>query len=268
MHVAETQARPTVSHIGIQCELLLPQAPITSTPTKASTGTSKPTISSDISDVDDDINDEGGTDADTTQSTLYEDPISTSEPESDLPVEKQQTYLVFESALLVLFSICFICRSTYTSIEKFTRGSFLCIKQICRNCNNTYVWESQPYVGNIPAGNIMISAAILYTGLMPAKVLRVFSSLNCATIKRMTFFRHQKAYLQPAINCVWETEQRTLINELQRKKQGLVLGGDGRADSPGHSAKYGTYSVVDLKQSKVLDLKLVQVYGCDYIYTS
>ena len=110
----------------------------------------------------------------------------------------------------------------------------------------------------------MISAAILYTGLMPAKVLRVFSSLNCATIKRMTFFRHQKAYLQPAINCVWETEQRTLINELQRKKQGLVLGVDGRADSPGHSAKYGTYSVVDLKQSKVLDLKLVQVYGCDY----
>ena len=68
MHVAETQPRPTVSHIGIQCKLLLPQAPITSTPTKAySTGTSKATISSDISDVDDDINDEGGTDADTTQ---------------------------------------------------------------------------------------------------------------------------------------------------------------------------------------------------------
>ena len=196
--------------------------------------------------------------------TLYEDPTSASEPESDLPVEKRQTYLVFESALLVLFSICFICRSTYTSIEKFTRGSFLCIKQICRSCNNTYVWESQPYVGSIPAGNIMISAAILYIGLMPAKVLRVFSSLNCATIKRMTFFRHQKAYLQPAINCVWETEQGTLINQLQYKKQGLVLGGDGRADSPGHSAKYGTYSVIDLKQSKVLDLKLVQVYSCDY----
>ena len=47
---------------------------------------------------------------------------------------------------------------------------------------------SQPYVGTIPAGNIMISAAILYTGLMPEMVLRVLSSLNCATIKRMTFF--------------------------------------------------------------------------------
>ena len=42
-------------------------------------------------------------------------------------------------------------------------------------------------------------------------------------------------------------------------KEALVLGGDGRADSPGHSAKYGSYSVIDLKQSKVVDIKLVQV---------
>ena len=83
MHGAATQATPTFRHIGIQCELLLPP-PITSTPTKASVGT--PTLS-DISDVDD----EGGTVADTTQSTLYEETTSGSEPESDLSVEKQQT---------------------------------------------------------------------------------------------------------------------------------------------------------------------------------
>ena len=117
MHGAATQATPTFSHIGIQCELLLPP-PITSTPTKASVGTP---ILSDISDVDDDIiDDEGGTVADTTQSTLYKETTSGSEPESDLSVEKQQTYLVFESALLLLFSICFMCRSIYISIEKFT----------------------------------------------------------------------------------------------------------------------------------------------------
>ena len=44
MHGAETQATPTVSHIGIQCELLLPPA-LTSTPTKASVGASKPILS-------------------------------------------------------------------------------------------------------------------------------------------------------------------------------------------------------------------------------
>ena len=152
-----------------------------------------------------------------------------------------------------------MCRSTYTSIEKLTIGSFLCIKQICHNCSNKYVWESQPFVGKIPAGNIMISAAILYTGSLPAKALKVFRSINCATITRKTFFRHQKAFLHPAISSIWETEQETLINQLTDKKEALILGGDGRVDNPGHSAKYGSYSEIDLKQSKVLDIKLVQV---------
>ena len=72
---------------------------------------------------------------------MYQETTSASDPESDgsaadVPVEKQQTYLIFESALLILFSICFMCRSTHTSIEKVTFGSFLRIKQICRNCSN------------------------------------------------------------------------------------------------------------------------------------
>ena len=209
---------------------------------------------SDVSDIDEDDNV-----ADITQLSIYQETTSASEPESDVPVEKQQTYLIFESSLLILFSICFMCRSTYTSIEKVTIGSFLRIKQICHNCSNKYVWESQPFEGEIPAGNIMISAAILYTGSLPAKALRVFRSINCATITRKMFFRHQKAFLHPAISSIWETEQETLINQLNDKKEALILGGDGRADSPGHSAKYGSYSVIDLKQSKVFDIKLVQV---------
>ena len=60
----------------------------------------------------------------------------------------------------------------------------------------------------------MISAAILYTGSIPPKALRVFRSLNSATIARKKFFRHQKAYLHPAINNIWENEQETLINQL------------------------------------------------------
>ena len=92
VHGAEAQATPTVSHIGIQCELLLPPS-LTSTPKKASVGASKPVLS-DISEVDDITNDEGGTAADTTQSTLYEETTSASEPESDLSVEKQQTEAV------------------------------------------------------------------------------------------------------------------------------------------------------------------------------
>ena len=54
MHNAETQtARKVYSDVGIQCELILPPAIATSTPTKAGVGVSEPIIS-DISTSDDD----------------------------------------------------------------------------------------------------------------------------------------------------------------------------------------------------------------------
>ena len=43
------------------------------------------------------------------------------------------------------------------------------------------------------------------------------------------------------------------------EKKGLVIAGDGRADSPGHSAKYGSYSIIDINKNNVVDVKLVQV---------
>ncbi|XP_034074062.1 uncharacterized protein LOC117547417 isoform X1 [Gymnodraco acuticeps] len=38
----------------------------------------------------------------------------------------------------------------------------------------------------------------------------------------------------------------------------VIVGGDMRADSPGHSAKFGSYTMMDLKNNKVVDLQLVQ----------
>ncbi|ELT91270.1 hypothetical protein CAPTEDRAFT_202386 [Capitella teleta] len=37
-----------------------------------------------------------------------------------------------------------------------------------------------------------------------------------------------------------------------------VIGGDGRADTPGHCAKYESYTVMDLKRRQILDTQLVQ----------
>lgn len=53
--------------------------------------------------------------------------------------------------------------------------------------------------------------------------------------------------------------QQSFFAELAEEGSALLLGGDGRADSPGHSAKYGSYSLVDLNHKVVLDIQLVQV---------
>ena len=43
------------------------------------------------------------------------------------------------------------------------------------------------------------------------------------------------------------------------QQRNLILSGDGRADSPGHSAKYGSYTVIDISCNKGDGFKLVQV---------
>lgn len=75
----------------------------------------------------------------------------------------------------------------------------------------------------------------------------------------MTYFEHQKLYLHRAISDVWSQQQKAMIEVLQAFDEPLSLGGDGRSDSPGHSAKYGAYSFMDLKHNVILDVELVQV---------
>ena len=90
-------------------------------------------------------------------------------------------------------------------------------------------------------------------------VLRVLEFLSVPTITQRMFFRHQSHYLMPSASRVWEKEKAALIAAAQNRGLPLNLGGDGRADSPGHSAKFGSYSIIDLDQNKVIDVQLVQV---------
>ena len=72
-----------------------------------------------------------------------------------------------------------------------------------------------------------------------------------------TYYKIQRVYLAPAVNRCWENEQLSLLQSLQGKA--IALGGDGRCDSPRHSAKYGAYHLVELDLNKVLVVELVQV---------
>ena len=49
---------------------------------------------------------------------------------------------------------------------------------------------------------------------------------------------------------------------LQTETREIVLGGDGRPDSPGHSVKYGSYTVTELEASAVVGIQLVQSNEC------
>ncbi|KAK7904172.1 hypothetical protein WMY93_016779 [Mugilogobius chulae] len=66
-----------------------------------------------------------------------------------------------------------------------------------------------------------------------------------------------RLFLEPAIYHKWTTDQQLFLEEL-KKKDKIAVGGDMRADSPGHSAKFGSYTLMELESEKILDIQLVQ----------
>lgn len=159
--------------------------------------------------------------------------------------------------LMLLLAVCRQCGSKAVKVQKVVIGSYLRIKQLCLSCSQKCAWDSQPMIRMIPAGNIRLSAAILYADAMPTKVIPVLTFLKCETISVDTYFQHQRNYLQPTVSCLYNSKQMALLSSLG--DQHLVLTGDGRLDSPGYSAKYGTYSILEMSCNKIMDFKLVQV---------
>ena len=168
-------------------------------------------------------------------------------------------YIVFKSSLLQLFTLCTLCHNTTTGEVTYKKGTFIAVRQQCSHCGKERVWTSQPHIKDTPAGNILLSASILFSGTTPTKILRVLTHMKISCFTDRTFYHHQKRYLGPATISVWEAKQSMLLSQCKATGIALTIGGDGRADSPGHSAKYGSYGIIDLATNKVIHVELVQV---------
>ena len=171
---------------------------------------------------------------------------------------------MYYSQLLQLFLKCLVCGTTDVNNQAQTFGTCIRITQTC-SFGHKYTWDSQTRIGRSYGGNILLPAAILFSGGSVSKVIRIFNFLSCLTISENTFYRYQRDYLQPAIRIVWSQEQEKLLAAAHSANKPLCLGGDARCDSPGHSAKFGSYSIIDLCTNKVLDVQLVQV--CLQLFT-
>ena len=79
-------------------------------------------------------------------------------------------------------------------------------------------------------------------------------------------YRYQNAYMIAPIEDYWAKQQTDILKNTSGRS--LLLAGDGRCDSPGFSAKYCTYSLMDtetnlivhtetLKRSQVLHLHVL-----------
>ena len=139
-------------------------------------------------------------------------------------------------------------------------GTMVTVIQDCPKCGSeSHLWRSQPPIfGKYPAGNFLLSFAVLMAGASVSKMLLVFRHMGLSTYSIRTYFTHQRKYLFPAVLRHWESYRTALINHLRGAKE-TVWCGDGRLDSMGHSAKYGVYTMSCCSIMKVVHFELLQV---------
>ncbi|OPL20297.1 hypothetical protein AM593_05010, partial [Mytilus galloprovincialis] len=173
---------------------------------------------------------------------------------------KERKFIVFETELNDLFRECAECRKTLTSEEivKKVTGTFIQINITC-DCGYLKTWKSQPMSNTMPVGNLVLAGAILFSGSNPSKALNFMKHAGVQFFFSLRTYNYmQTAYLFPAVNLVWSRKQLELVDKVKDSGRSLKLGGDAHCCSPGHTAKCGSYSIMDLTTSKEIDMQLVQ----------
>ena len=175
-------------------------------------------------------------------------------------MDNDMKFIVFFSCLVPLLQRCLTCNSPAVIKNIFTKGTALCVKLLCHN-NHLSSWCSQPQKGAIYLGNLLVDASIVFSG----GTYKVFSDMAniqlLQMIKRKNILCNTRKYIFEAVNKVYKVYRNLLQHRFIDKP--AKLGGDGRCDSPGHNAKYCTYSVMDQESSQILHFHITSVEETD-----
>jgi hypothetical protein len=109
-------------------------------------------------------------------------------------------------------------------------------------------------------GNILIPAAILFSGNTYKRTVDFARYLTLQFVSSSHYYTTQATILFPVVqhSVTWRTSQNALVKKL-KQSDSVDVCGDGRCDSPGHSVKYGTYTLMDEKTNLIIEFSLVQV---------
>ena len=162
---------------------------------------------------------------------------------------KDRKFIVFESQLLSLFRRCHSCGQE-VKLETSIVGTMLVVSGTCPD-GHVLKWQSQPMIKGMAVGNLLLSAAILLCGLTFTGIANLADVLNLVILNERRFYYLQKDCVYPVVHTTYIRQQEAVVEYL--RDNWLHLSGDGRCDSPGYSAKYATYSLMDSATDLILD---------------
>ena len=141
--------------------------------------------------------------------------------------------------------------------KKTFLGTCLVVSWMCPSGHVGGRWVAQPPCKKIRAGNLTLASALLLSGNSYTKVGLMFNFCNLQYFSYTLFNQYQQLYIIPSINEFWEQHKQQVREDKQGKH--IALSGNGRNDSPGHSAQYCTYSLADIEDTSILQMNVVDV---------
>ena len=208
----------------------------------------------------DDVDEDEMPGARETGSTGYTSSVQEVTPKEAVQMEK---CLVFTDTLMSLLKELHgsVCKrqgcGRVLEYQKSYLGTCLVVSWHCGAGHRGGRWAAQPSCMKIRAGNLMLVSALLLSGNSFTKVGLMFRFCNIQYVSKTLFCQYQSLYIAPAVNEFWEQHKQELWNEKTGKD--VKLSGDGRNDSPGHSAQYCTYSLADIDDRAILQMNIVDV---------
>ena len=126
-------------------------------------------------------------------------------------------------------------------------------------------WESSSVISEKGGKKLysvpfQIASSVLFTGNNFDKVI-IFKKLSTEflswdVISQRTFQRYQSSYLIPVIQELYDEMIKSIHNVLKNVED-VCLCGDGRNDSPGHSAKFCTYTLLEHALDIIVEMEVV-----------
>lgn len=103
--------------------------------------------------------------------------------------------------------------------------------------------------------SLLLAAGVIITGNNIDKLILFSRFLGLNFISRSTFHRLQRNDIIPGITSLWEDMKTEMWKVLSGES--IILCGDGRNDSPGHSAKYCVYVLMEQFLELIIDVEVI-----------
>lgn len=182
---------------------------------------------------------------------------------SEEQVVQDRKFLVFESCLdsLMLKVKCQgagRCDRTVKSFNKELHGSNVTIRGECQAGHRFKIWESQPKIGNVYCGNVLLAASILCSGQNFMKADEFLKILGLQSVSQRTYYQYQHRYIFPAVDLEWKRQQNQVLENMRGAV--IAISGDGQYSGP--DARYCVYTMMNSLTDEIVDFEVVRKTQC------